>query len=124
MIDLKAHFASKAVDHDHNAEQNRLDREQKVLDRKLKEEQAEKDREFRAEQAKKDQQNKIELALAKKGGFKSEFLEDIVFLGGGSPKRPKKEIEKQKQWAQAKAEDEEELFAPDAEEELLMPEDE
>ena len=124
MIDLKAHFASKAVDHEHSAEQNRLDRDQKELDRKSKEDLAEKDRKFRAEQAEKDQKNKIELALAKKGGFKSEFLEDVVFLGGGSPKRPGKEIEKRKQWARAEAEDEEEYFDPEAEEELMVPEDE
>ena len=123
MIDLKAHFASKAVDHEHSAEQNRLDRDQKELDRKSKEDLAEKDRKFRAEQAEKDQKNKIELALAKKGGFKSEFLEDVVFLSGGSPKQPKKEIERRKQHARHAADDEEEYLGPDAEDMLTMPEE-
>jgi hypothetical protein len=124
MIDLKAHFASKAVDHEHTAEQNRLDREQKGLDRKSKEDLAEKDRKFKAEQAEKDQKNKIELQLAKKGGFKQEFLDDVTFLGGGSPKRPGKEIERRKQQARAEVDDEDEYLGPEAEEELLMPEDE
>jgi hypothetical protein len=130
MLDMKAHFASKASDQEHNAEQNRLDREQKELDRgqkeldrKSKEVQAEKERNFRAEQAEKDQNHRIELALAKKGGFKEEFLDDVVFLGGGSPKRPGKEIERRKQQARAAAEDEEEFFDPDAEETLMMPDD-
>ena len=123
MIDLKAHFASKAVDHEHSAEQNRLDRDQKELDRESKADLAEKERKFKAEQAEKDQKNRIELALAKKGGFKSEFLEDVVFLSGGSPKQPKKEIERRKQHARHAADDEEEYLGPDAEDMLTMPEE-
>ncbi len=124
MIDLKAHFASKAVDHEHAAEQNRLDRDQKELDRKSKEDLAEKERKFKAEQAEKDQNHKIELQLAKKGGFKQEFLEDVTFLGGGSPKRPKKVIAEKKKQAFHEADDEEEYLGPEAEEELMVPEDE
>jgi len=124
MIGLKAHFASKASDQDHDATQKQLDRDQKELDRKSKEDLAEAERKFKAEQAEKDQKNKIELALAKKGGFREEFLTDVVFLGGGSPKRPGKEIERRKQQARHAADDEEEYFDPEAEEELLMAEDE
>ena len=106
MIDLRAHFASKAMDQEHDAQQRQLDREQKELDRKSREEQAEKERKFRQEQAEREHKNKIELALAKKGGFKQEFLEDVVFLGGGSPKRPKEELDKRKKWAKAASDEE------------------
>ena|GEM_PF-4256441 len=34
--------------------------------------------------------------LANKGGFKQEFLEDVVFLSGGSLKRPKANLAKRK----------------------------
>jgi predicted hydrocarbon binding protein len=134
MIDLKAHFTSKAVDLTHDAKQRGLDREQKELDRESKDKQAEKDRKFRQDQAERDNTHKIELALAKKGGFKKVFLEDVVFLGGGSPKQPKNVIEQKRKQAMAEAEnDEEELytpenvdspenFDPEAEEELYTPE--
>ena len=124
LLDTKVHFASKASDQEHNATQNQLDRDQKELDRKSKADLAEEERKFKAEQVEKDQKNKIELALAKKGGFRTEFLEDVVFLSGGSPKQPGKEIERRKQQARAEADDEEEYFNPEAEEELMMPEDE
>ena len=123
IIDLKAHFASKAIDHEHTADQNRLDREQKELDRKSKEEQAEKDRKSKEDQAARERASRIELALAKKGGFKAKFLDDVVFLSGGSPKRPGKEIERRKQEAMAAAEDEDDWSDPTAEEELMMPGD-
>jgi len=123
MIDLRAHFASKAVDNEHNANQNRLDREQKELDRKSKEDQAEKDRKFKEDQAARERASRIELALAKKGGFKKEFLDDVVFLGGGTPKRPSKEIEMRKKEAMAAAEDEDDWSDPTAEEELMMMDD-
>jgi len=95
MLDIRTHFASKAMEQEYDAEQKRLDREQKERDRK-----------FKAEQAEKERQHRIELALAKKGGFKKEFLEDVVFIGGGSPKRPKEELKKQQRWAKARSDEE------------------
>jgi len=95
MLDIKSHFASKAMDQAHDAEQKRLDREQKERDRK-----------FKAEQAEKERKHRIELALAKKGGFKKDFLEDVVFIGGRSPKRPKEELKKQQRRAKARSDEE------------------
>ena len=95
MLDIRTHFASKAMEQEYDAEQKRLDREQKERDRKFKEEQAEKERKHR-----------IELALAKKGGFKKDFLEDVVFIGGGSPRRPKEELKTMKKRAKARSDEE------------------
>jgi len=127
MLDMKAHFASKAMDNDHNAEQKRLDREQTELDRKSKQEMAAKDRALKESLAEKEHQNKIELQLAKKGGFRNGFLDDIVFIGGGSTKRPGKVIaDKRKRAFHAAASEEDDSWLNDSpadEEELMMHDD-
>ena len=107
MMDVKLHFASKAVDHEHNAEQNRLDRELKEdLAGKERGEKA-KDREFREKLTTQEQQNKIELQLLKKGIVKKSVLEDAAFINISSvPKQPKKVIAEEKKQAFHEAEDE------------------
>jgi len=117
MIDMKAHFASKAVDHEHAAEQNQLDRDQKELDRKSKEELAEndrkervKDRESKEKLATQEQENKLELQLMKKGIVRKTFLEDAAFANISSiPKRPAGALKNAKKQAYHEAEDEEEF---------------
>jgi hypothetical protein len=103
MLDMKAHFASKAVDHDHTAEQNRLDRDQKELDRKLKEEQAAKDR----EEKEKERQLKKELSYIKKGYIPKGDLDDLVDIGRIQPKNAKKSLGYAKKQANAEADEEE-----------------
>jgi len=87
---------SKHLDRDHDAEQRRLAREHDATQRQLeldaKTAAQEKDRALKKSLAEKEHANKIELQLAKKGGFKNEFLEDITFIGGGVSKHPKKDL--------------------------------
>jgi hypothetical protein len=108
MMDVKLHFASKAVDHEHASEQNRLDRELKEdLAGKERGEKA-KDREFREKLTTQEQQNKIELQLLKKGIVKKSVLEDAAFVNISSvPKQPKKVIAEKKKQAFHETEDEE-----------------
>lgn len=119
---------SKHMDRDHDGEQRRLAREHDATQRQLelgvKTTAQEKDRALKAELAEKEHANKIELVLAKKGGFRQEVLEDIVFIGGGGSKHPRKDMADAERRAHHAAtnEDDEDWMThdPDGEEELTM----
>ena len=97
MLETQAVAANKLRDIEYNAEQKRLDREDKEKDRALKKELAE----SRAEHDK-------DMTMIKKGMIKESDLEDIVFLG--QTRKPADRINNAKELAARQAASEEEEF--------------
>ncbi|MCD6161836.1 MAG: hypothetical protein J7K40_05420, partial [candidate division Zixibacteria bacterium] len=120
---------SKHLDREHDAEQKRLAREHDAIQRQIeldaKKEAQEKDRALKEALAEKEHINKIELQLAKKGGFKQKFLEDVVFISAGASKRPRRDMAEAKRRAHHAAEEEDDWLTQDleAEETLDMHDD-
>lgn len=119
---------SKCMDRDHDGEQKQLARDHDATQRQVeldaKREAQEKDRALKAELAEKEHANKLELVLAKKGGFKQELLDEVVFISGGTSKHPRKDLADAERRAHHAAtnEDNEDWMAqdPEGEEELTM----
>lgn len=118
---------SKHLDREHDGEQKQLSRDHDATQRQIeldaKRETQEKDRALKDDLARRDHDNKIELALAKKGGFKQDVLEDIVFIGGGGSKHPRKDMANAERRAHHEAtneDDEDWMTKSDGEEELAM----
>lgn len=107
MMDVKLHFASKAVDHEHNAEQNRLDRELKEDLAGKEREEKDKDRVLKKSMAEDERQLKKELSYIKKGYIPKGDLDDLVDIGRIQPKNAKKSLGYAKKQANAEADEEE-----------------